>query len=438
MEYGILNALKDFLLTSFNMSPIIQVKKISKKYRIGVIQPYVTLRDTIVQTLRKPLVSDLKEGMNKELQKEEFWALTDVSFSVERGEVIGIIGKNGAGKSTLLKILSRITPPTSGEIILQGRVASLLEVGTGFSSELTGRENIYLNGAILGMKQKEIAMKFSEIVEFAEIEKFLDTPVKYYSSGMYMRLAFAVAAHLEPDILIIDEVLAVGDLAFQKKCLGKMEEVSSKEGRTVLFISHNMGAISKLCTNTLLLDHGKVVAYGKTNTVIKKYVEENMRSETIYEQPKNTIKRMNLRKVFLNTTLKPTRNINYDEDIHIHIEYEINLKVTDSVVWVAVMTMEGTVVFCTADYDLHSSLRNERLPGYYHAEFIVPKKWLSPGMYSLDVGINSVSGLEIYDRRETIKMNIIDNGTTPKSLFNESTRGGIFQPFLDWKTTRQK
>ena len=189
---------------------------------------------------------------------EEFWALKDVSFEVKQGEVLGIIGRNGAGKSTLLKILSRITEPTEGRVSLRGRVASLLEVGTGFHPELTGRENIFLNGAILGMTQREIRKKFDEIVAFAEVEKFLDTPVKHYSSGMYVRLAFAVAAHLEPEILVVDEVLAVGDAEFQKKCLGKMDEVSRREGRTVLFVSHNMGVISNLCSLAIWLDAGQV------------------------------------------------------------------------------------------------------------------------------------------------------------------------------------
>lgn len=215
--------------------PMIKVEHLSKQYKIGVDRTYNTLQDSIISTVKSPL-SLFKKGNNN----DTFWALKDVSFEVEEGEVVGIIGRNGAGKSTLLKILSRITEPTEGRITMRGRVGSLLEVGTGFHPELTGRENIYLNGSILGMKKREMDDKFDEIVKFAEIEKFLDTPVKRYSSGMYVWLAFAVAAHLEPEILLVDEVLAVGDAAFQKKCLGKMEDVSSKEGRTVLFVSHNM------------------------------------------------------------------------------------------------------------------------------------------------------------------------------------------------------
>lgn len=248
------------------MTPIIEVKNLSKKYHIGESQPYVTLRDTIAGFITNPL-NKLKEG----LQKDEFWALKDINFSVEPGEVVGIIGRNGAGKSTLLKILSRITPPSTGEITLRGRVGSLLEVGTGFQQELTGRENIYLNGAILGMTQREIKRKFDEIVDFAEVEKFIDTPVKHYSSGMYMRLAFSIAAHLDPEILIVDEVLAVGDAEFQDKCLGKMNQVSKEEGRTVLFVSHNISAIQSLCSKVMLLNQGKLINYGDSRDLIKKY-----------------------------------------------------------------------------------------------------------------------------------------------------------------------
>ena len=245
--------------------PIVEIENIGKRYRIGgQKQPYLSLRDEMVNFL-----SPAKR--RQRAAKEAFWALRDVSFSVEQGEAVGIIGRNGAGKSTLLKVLSQITPPTEGKINLRGRIASLLEVGTGFHPELTGRENIYLNGAILGMTRKEIARKFDEIVEFAEVEKFLDTPVKRYSSGMYVRLAFAVAAHLEPEILVVDEVLAVGDSAFQKKCLGKMSDVAHG-GRTVLFVSHNMGAIENLCSRGVVLNQGSVLYVGDVHSAVSSYV----------------------------------------------------------------------------------------------------------------------------------------------------------------------
>lgn len=250
--------------------PVIQVKGLSKVYNIGHEQKAsagnVTLRDAFIGAAKKPI--ELITG--HKLEKEKFWALDDVSFDVNQGDAVGIIGRNGSGKSTMLKILSRIVEPTKGEIHMHGKVASLLEVGTGFHPELTGRENIFFNGAILGMKQQEIRAKFNDIVEFSEVEKFLDTPVKFYSSGMYVRLAFAVAAHLEPDILIVDEVLAVGDAAFQKKCLGKMKDVAGG-GRTVLFVSHSMQAVQSLCNKGVLLSGGKVVAQGDMEKVIDAY-----------------------------------------------------------------------------------------------------------------------------------------------------------------------
>jgi len=248
---------------------VIKVENIGKNYKIGKKEKYLSLRDSIANAIKLPY--EILAG-KKSLKKSDFWALKNVSFEVKKGEVVGIIGRNGAGKSTLLKILSRITEPTTGKITLKGRVSSLLEVGTGFHSELTGRENIYLNGAILGMTKKEIDMKFNDIVEFSGIEKFLDTPVKKYSSGMYVRLAFAVAAHLEPEILIVDEVLSVGDAEFQKKCLGKMKDVASS-GRTVLFVSHNMAAIENLCGRCILLRDGKIEDIGSTNKIINKYLK---------------------------------------------------------------------------------------------------------------------------------------------------------------------
>lgn len=249
-------------------APAIEVSGISKRYVIQHESRHDNLRDTLHHTARK-LWRRFRWGTG--FETEEFWALRDVSFAIQPGEVVGIIGRNGAGKSTLLKILSRITEPTTGSVRLRGRVASLLEVGTGFHPDLSGRENIYLNGAILGMSRAEIRAKFDEIVAFAEIERFLDTPVKRYSSGMYVRLAFAVAAHLEPEILIIDEVLAVGDAQFQKKCLGKMQDVARNQGRTVLFVSHNLGAIGTLCSRSLILAKGQRAFFGPTNEAIASY-----------------------------------------------------------------------------------------------------------------------------------------------------------------------
>ncbi len=248
----------------------VHVKGLSKRYKLASArQPYKTMRESIMTAVRSPFGRSTKS--KDATAANTFWALKDVNFEVKKGEVVGIVGRNGAGKSTLLKILSRITDPTEGEIEITGRVGSLLEVGTGFHQELTGRENIYLNGAILGMKRGEISRKFDEIVEFAETEKFLDTPVKYYSSGMYMRLAFAVAVNLEPEILVVDEVLAVGDAQFQKKCFEKMQDVS-KGGKTILFVSHNLAALRQICTAAIALSKGRVVDSGEVNGVVDRYM----------------------------------------------------------------------------------------------------------------------------------------------------------------------
>jgi lipopolysaccharide transport system ATP-binding protein len=251
------------------MKPIIRVEEVSKQFRIGARQPpYKTLREAIVQAAQAPFRLFDRGG---ESEDRIIWALKDISFEIMPGEAVGIIGGNGAGKSTLLKILSRITEPTSGQVDLYGRVGSLLEVGTGFHGELTGRENIYLNGAILGMKSSEIGRKFDEIVAFAEVEKFIDTPVKHFSSGMYLRLAFAVAAHLEPEILIVDEAIAVGDMSFINKCMNKMYDIT-QQGRTVLLVSHTMSAIQSLCGSAMVLSHGRIKFYGETDRAIDQYL----------------------------------------------------------------------------------------------------------------------------------------------------------------------
>jgi len=265
--------------------PVIIVEGLGKRYTLHHQARSGLLRDQLASLLRNPFRREKKAGASD----EEFWALRDLNFAVNQGEVVGIIGRNGAGKSTLLKILSRITEPTTGRITIQGRVASLLEVGTGFHGELSGRENIYLNGAILGMTRAEIRKKFDEIVAFSEVEKFLDTPVKHYSSGMYVRLAFAVAAHLEPEILIVDEVLAVGDAAFQKKCLGKMQEVAANQGRTILFVSHNLAVIQSLCKTCLLLERGSLVRKGPSTEAIGQYLEDNTQSRWQRTADTNTL-----------------------------------------------------------------------------------------------------------------------------------------------------
>ena len=267
------------------MSSIIEVKNLSKSYTISHEgqEKYTTLRDVMAKNAKKIFSFSNAAHKEKQVTKEEFWALKNIDFKIAQGDRVGIIGRNGAGKSTLLKILSRIVEPTTGSIKIKGRVASLLEVGTGFHPELTGRENIFLNGAILGMSRVEIKKHFDAIVDFAEIEKFLDTPVKRYSSGMYVRLAFAVAAHLEPEILVVDEVLAVGDTEFQKKCLGKMEDVSKTQGRTVIFVSHNMQAITTLTQKSIFLNKGELIGFGNTSEMIRMYLEHNIKNSGFYE-----------------------------------------------------------------------------------------------------------------------------------------------------------
>jgi lipopolysaccharide transport system ATP-binding protein len=303
---------------------IIKVENLSKKFVIGhqseAIVGYKSLRESIsnsVNSLAERFLKPSKKA-NFNPNREEFWALKDVSFEIKQGERVGIIGRNGAGKSTLLKVLSRITEPTQGRIRIRGRVASLLEVGTGFHPELTGRENIFLNGAILGMNKAEITRKFDEIVDFAEVEKFLDTPVKRYSSGMYVRLAFAVAAHLEPEVLIVDEVLAVGDVQFQKKCLGKMGEVAS-QGRTVIFVSHNMAAIRTLCSTAMLLNKGKVVYLGSSSECLKIYEGENLQDQSYVWKRSEESKNCSLVITQICATLGGSQP-NHDLDIEIELK----------------------------------------------------------------------------------------------------------------------
>jgi lipopolysaccharide transport system ATP-binding protein len=346
------------------------------------------LRHVIEGALRNPLSWLRKKGRARRDKREEFWALKDVSFEVMQGEVVGIIGRNGAGKSTILKILSRITEPTKGRVRIKGRVASLLEVGTGFHQELTGRENIFLNGAILGMTRAEIRRKFDEIVAFSEVETFLDTPVKHYSSGMYVRLAFAVAAHLEPEILIIDEVLAVGDAAFQKKCLGKMDEVA-RHGRTVLFVSHNMAAITALCTRGILIESGRLVLSNSPHSVVEKYLSG---SRTYAGSPisERTDRIGNGRVRFtnvsvLNHRLEPAECVTSGQDISICIEYDIadSQQVKNAYIQIAVSGVHGQPIFgCLSRVTKGGVLT--LTPGariFCH----IPRLPLLPGIYTYDI-----------------------------------------------------
>lgn len=380
---------------------VISVENLSKKYIINHQQKerYTALRDVITNRAKDLAQKPLRflTQSNLEPKQEEFWALKDVYFKINQGDRVGIIGRNGAGKSTLLKILSRITEPTTGRICIKGRVASLLEVGTGFHPELTGRENIYLNGAILGMSKIEIKEKFDEIVAFAEVEKFLDTPVKRYSSGMYVRLAFAVAAHLEPEILVVDEVLAVGDTQFQKKCLGKLEDVG-KEGRTVLFVSHNMAAIKKLCSLAIILKDGEVKALGKTNEAVVKYEESLFTSSAVSD-----IFPIINYKYSLSLKALDVKVITEENNVHLYIEIKLQClkKIQKLGIGVLVSTYDGITIA-----KLGPALTNavmEEVQGLWLCSLEIQRieKYLAGGEYRLGIFL-AIPKIEILIKVEDI------------------------------------
>lgn len=374
---------------------VVFVENVSKRYLIGHQSQRYSLRDVIAREARSfgRKAIDLIRGRQiiQGDDVEEFWALKNISFEVEQGEVIGIIGRNGAGKSTLLKILSRITEPTEGRVRVRGRVRSLLEVGTGFHPELTGRENVYLNGAILGMSHAEIKQKFDEIVAFAEIDKFLDTPVKRYSSGMYVRLAFAVAAHLEPDIMIVDEVLAVGDADFQKKCLGKMDEVSRRQGRTVLFVSHNMGAVSSLCRSVIWIESGMIRRRGVPKDVVGEYLvhgKPNVDRRIVLSsspRPPDSDDRLRLESLEWLCDL-PLR---HGEPVKARIDFKTRAALTDVAVGIGFSNLGGTRLL-SFDTDFQDGTRQTlSRPGSYSVKLELDSLPLGPDVYSLDIGCRS-------------------------------------------------
>jgi lipopolysaccharide transport system ATP-binding protein len=367
-------------------APVITVENLSKRYVIGHQRDSSDgLRHAFENAIRNPFRWFAERKKQSRSTHEEFWALKDVGFEINRGDAVGIIGRNGAGKSTLLKILSRITEPTSGRITMDGRVASLLEVGTGFHQELTGRENIFLNGAILGMSKAEIKRKFDEIVAFSEVDKFLDTPVKRYSSGMYVRLAFAVAAHLEPEILICDEVLAVGDAQFQKKCLGKMQDVS-RGGRTVLFVSHNMAAVSKLCQRCVLLEAGTVKLVDATDKVIPEYLKGAKQSDGIRTWEENGENDSRL-KICAVRIVSPdgavTGHVDIRKPFSVEIEYRILKTLNSFRFGIRFITPDGTIAFSTSDCMTEIYETKPHTPGAYVATCFVPGNLLNEGFYSL-------------------------------------------------------
>jgi lipopolysaccharide transport system ATP-binding protein len=376
--------------------PAMSVQGLSKEYVLGARESSQNFREALLSFAASPF-RRLRGGESSRAAAERFWALRDVSFDVQPGEVMGIIGRNGAGKSTLLKVLSRIVEPTSGRAVINGRIASLLEVGTGFHPELSGRENIYLNGAILGMKHAEIRRRFDEIVEFAEIERFLDTPVKRYSSGMYVRLAFSVAAHLEPEILIVDEVLAVGDAVFQKKCLGKMQDVT-RGGRTVLFVSHNLAAVASLCRRVLHLDHGRIVFDGPAEVGVPRYVASTMPSSELFWPLENVRReRADLAQALALVSvegLPAEGTFAYREPLRFRVTWRANSRMDDVVVVLNLDDMNGTRL-ATFEAETHRmGIRIE--PGRtYTMEVVVPDPPISPGRYLLSASL--YSGNHWYD-----------------------------------------
>ncbi len=426
------------------MKPRVEVESLSKLYRLGSIGA-TSLRDTLeritsrfrrrgkngAQPKEAPAAPLGREGP----EPDTFWAIRDISFSAKAGEVVGIVGRNGAGKSTLLKILSRITEPTSGRAILRGRLASLLEVGTGFHPDLTGRENVFLNGTILGMKRWEITAKFDEIVAFSGVESFLDTPLKHYSSGMQMRLAFAVAAHLEPEILFIDEVLAVGDAGFQKKCLGKMGEVATQHGRTVFFVSHNMGAIRALCEHAILIENGRVTMNGAPAEIISRYlastVPDEVAGELIWTDRDDApacdeIEYIRLRLLDRSGVVRTT--FEADQPISVEINYRVKKRVRGVRFDVAFTTQEGEVAFVATD---HQFQRDIHEPGTYQTTCIVPGGFLNRRSYAVGVQCDIPGERFLIHMRNFLSL-LISGAGNQSSNFPEQWPG-VVCPRIHWE-----
>jgi homopolymeric O-antigen transport system ATP-binding protein len=411
------------------MTPIIEARGLGKRYRLG--EPgarYQTVRESLVELFSAPL-----RLFGRRTRAEDFWALSEVAFDVARGEAVGVIGRNGAGKSTLLKILARITAPSTGSVRLRGRVASLLEVGTGFHPELTGRENIFLNGAIMGMRRAEIRARFDEIVAFSEVEQFLDTPVKRYSSGMYVRLAFAVAAHLEPEILIVDEVLGVGDASFQKKCLGKMQRLASG-GRTVLFVSHNLAAVQRLCTRALLFSSGRVVADGPVAKVVSAYAGGAI-GETPTEVDLARRGRVpgsddaRLLAARLSSEGLAGSVLDVRRPLRVELEYEVLRERLPLHPTVYVYNEEGHCVFATSDAHERGA-EQPRAPGRYRAVLEVPGDFFAEGWLSLDVGLTTLDPAIVHClERGLLSFHVSDPGDGARGAWP-----GLVRPRLPWTT----
>jgi lipopolysaccharide transport system ATP-binding protein len=410
----------------------IRVEHLSKRYRIGGPQVrYRTLRESLVASAKAPL-RWLQGG--RSAPASTFLALDDVSFDVKQGEVLGIIGRNGAGKSTLLKILSRITKPTGGRVELHGRVGSLLEVGTGFHPELTGRENIYLNGAILGMSYREIGHKFDQIVEFSGIEKFLDTPVKFYSSGMYVRLAFGVASHLEPEILVVDEVLAVGDADFQKKSLGRMDSVA-RAGRTILFVSHNLGAVNSLCTRCVWIDKGHVRHIGATQETVAKYLDagEDNRTGTL-ALPEREGDASFTRISFISQAGYPSQSLPVSEPFKMRFDYRLTRAVGQFELAFVLYDRNGSKIFYSGTSKRNALAGQALDPGSYTAEVTLPAKFLAPGSYTISAILHQPN-VRFLDRQEAVmSFSILESGSDDYQYLHQDL-GAVLVDF-DWKVAR--
>jgi lipopolysaccharide transport system ATP-binding protein len=416
------------------MATAISVDGLSKRYSIGEMQgAYGTLRDSLSAAGRRML------QRHHAPRDEEIWALRDVSFDVQEGGVLGVIGRNGAGKSTLLKILTRITTPTEGRATIRGRVGSLLEVGTGFHPELTGRENVFLNGSVLGMKRRDIARKFSEIVDFAGVEQFIDTPVKRYSSGMSVRLAFAVAAHLEPEILLVDEVLAVGDAEFQRRCLGRMEDMSDS-GRTVLFVSHNMQAVTQLCDRAILLDRGEVVRDGPSNEVVAHYLQTGHGSGSSCEWPDlatapgNDLVRLRAARVVQDDEVADSVDVR--KPVGIEIGFHV-LRLGEPILpKIKVYDRDGDVAFNALDTSPRWQEPSE--PGDYVATAWIPGNLLNEGFTSVDVSIVSLAAPKLHPHagaHDAVSFHVHDpgEGDSARGAFTGQVRG-VVRPLLEWSS----
>lgn len=421
----------------------IRCEGLGKRYRIGQRERYRALRDTLTDAMRSPLrlLNRAFSGSRSKNGDDEniIWALRDVSFEIKRGEVIGVIGRNGAGKSTLLKILSRITTPTEGMAEIHGRVGSLLEVGTGFHPELTGRENIYLNGSIMGMRKAEIERKFDDIVAFAEVAEFIDTPVKRYSSGMYVRLAFAVAAHLEPEILVVDEVLAVGDAEFQKKCLGKMGDVARK-GRTVLLVSHNMQAIQALCHHALLIDAGRIIATGDAKSVVARYLESiaEMGSEIVWPEqsaPGNDEIRLKALRVYTENSTSGVYSSS--EELTVEMEFTARSRHSGLCIGFDLVNSEGVVIARSYQTDLPPEQWPVIALGDNKWCCTIPRGLLNAGLYyvSPKIGIHNISWIVHLDPAICFEV-ILDHGVSPFwNSLSANSRPGVIAPIFRWASS---